>query len=109
MRSGPAEETVVTDETLELKEQTELTDWVKVTLGQKAAKVVTTSKLDSHPCVVTVEEMAAARHFIKTQGSNFSEEQRYTILQPQFELNPSHPLIMKINDLRDSNPQLAIL
>ena len=30
-------------------------------------KVVTTSKLDSHPCVVTVEEMAAARHFIKTQ------------------------------------------
>ena len=30
MRSGPAEETVVTDETLELKEQTELTDWVKV-------------------------------------------------------------------------------
>ena len=67
MRSGPAEETVVTDETLELKEQTELTDWVKVTLGQKAAKIKTTSKLESHPCVVTVEEMAAARHFIKTQ------------------------------------------
>ena len=34
MRSGPAEETVVTDETLELKEQTELTDWVKVTATQ---------------------------------------------------------------------------
>ena len=67
MRSGPTEETVVTDETLELKEQTELTDWVKVTLGQKAAKIKTTSKLESHPCVVTVEEMAAARHFIKTQ------------------------------------------
>ena len=67
MRSGPAEETVVTDDSLELKEQTELTDWVKVTLGQKAAKIKTTSKLESHPCVVTVEEMAAARHFIKTQ------------------------------------------
>ena len=80
MRSGPAEETVVTDETLELKEQTELTDWVKVTLGQKVAKVKTTSKLESHPCVVTVEEMSAARHFIKTQGTNFTEEQRYGVL-----------------------------
>merc|ERR1712121_62929 len=103
------EETVVTDETLELKDQTDLTDWVKITLGQKAAKVKTTSKLESHPCVVTVEEMAAARHFIKTQGTNFTEDQRYTILQPQFEMNPSHPLIKKLNDLRTSNPQLAIL
>jgi len=103
------EETVVTDDTLELKDQTDLTDWVKVTLGPKAAKIKTTSKLESHPCVVTVEEMAAARHFIKTQGANFSEEQRYTILQPQFELNPAHPIIKKLNDLRAVNPQLAIL
>merc|ERR1712106_372633 len=103
------EETVVNDDTLELKDQTDLTDWVKITLGPKAAKIKTTSKLESHPCVVTVEEMAAARHFIKTQGANFSEEQRFTILQPQFELNPSHSLIMKINVLRDSNPKLAVL
>merc|ERR1712168_794507 len=103
------EEAVVTEDSLELKDQTELTDWGKVTLGQKAAKIKTTSKLESHPCVVTVEEMAAARHFIKTQGSNFNEDQRYTILQPQFEMNPSHPLIKKLNELRTSNPSLAIL
>ena len=34
---------------------------------------------------------------------------RFTILQPQFEMNPAHPLIKKLNDLRTSNPQLAIL
>ena len=50
-----------------------------MTLGQKVAKVKTTSKLESHPCVVTVEEMSAARHFIKTQGTNFTEEQRYLL------------------------------
>jgi len=103
------EETVVNEDALELKDQTDLTDWVKVTLGPKAAKIKTTSKLETHPCVVTVEEMAAARHFIKTQGANFSEEQRYTILQPQFEINPAHPIIKKLNELRSSNPQLAIL
>jgi TNF receptor-associated protein 1 len=103
------EEVIESEDSLKLTEQTDLTDWIKVTLGQKAAKVKTTSKLESHPCVVTVEEMAAARHFIKTQGTNFSEEQRFTILQPQFEMNPSHPLIKKLNGLRTSNPQLAIL
>jgi len=53
--------------------------------------------------------MAAARHFIKTQGSNFSEEQRYTILQPQFEINPSHPIIKKLAELKTADPQLAVV
>merc|ERR1719278_619599 len=103
------EEVVESEDSLKLTEQTDLSDWVKVTLGQKVAKVKTTSKLESHPCVVTVEEMSAARHFIKTQGTNFTEEQRFTILQPQFEINPSHPLIKKLNDLRTSDPALALL
>ena len=41
-------------------------------------------------------------------GSNFSEEQRFNILQPQFELNPSHPLIKKLAELRNSDPILAV-
>jgi len=45
----------------------DLTAWFQAQLGTKASKVKTTKKLHSHPCVVTVEEMAAARHFIKTQ------------------------------------------
>lgn len=108
MRQG-SEETVDKEGSLPVVEQCELSDWIKGTLGQKVAKVVTTSKLDSHPCVVTVEEMAAARHFIKTQGSNFSEEQRYTILQPQFEINPSHPIIKKLSELKSVDPQLAVV
>jgi len=103
------EEVVDSEDSLKPSEQNDLTDWIKVTLGQKAAKVKTTSKLESHPCVVTIEEMAAARHFIKTQGTNYSEEQRYTILQPQFEMNPAHPIIKKLNTLRTSNPKLGIL
>ena len=86
-----------------------LSDWMKTQLGTKAAKVKLTRRLESHPCVVTVEEMAAARHFIKTQGTNFSEEQRYNILQPQLEINPSHPIINKLASLRISNPKLASL
>ena len=46
--------------------------------------------------------------FLYLQGANFSEEQRYTILQPQFELNPTHPLIKKLSLLRTSDPKLAV-
>ena len=58
---------------------------------------------------IAVEEMAAARHFVKTQGSNFSEEQRYNILQPQLEINPDHTIMKKISELKTSNPKLASL
>ncbi len=89
------------------KESMDLTNWIQAQLGTKAAKVKTTKRLESHPCVITVEEMAAARHFIKTQGSNFTEEQRFNILQPQLEINTRHPIIMKLNELKTSNPKLA--
>ena len=34
---------------------------------------------------------------------------RFNILQPQFEINPSNPIIKKVNELRESNPKLASL
>jgi TNF receptor-associated protein 1 len=94
---------------LKASEAADLTAWFQAQLGTKASRVKTTKKLHSHPCVITVEEMAAARHFIKTQAANFSEEQRYNILQPQLEINPSHPIIKKLSELRKSNPKLASL
>lgn len=66
----------------------ELLPWIKDKLKGKVANVKVTTRLDSHPCVVTVEEMAAARHFIKTQSHQLPEENRYALLQPQLEINP---------------------
>lgn len=66
----------------------ELSDWIKKQLSGKAVEVNATTRLENHPCVVTVEEMAAARHFIRTQSHQLSEDRRYAILQPKFEINP---------------------
>lgn len=87
----------------------ELIPWIKQKLTGKVTYVKTTTKLDTHPCVVTVEEMAAARHFIKTQSHNMSEENRYALLQPQLEINPKHPIIKKLFKLTQSDPELAEL
>lgn len=68
----------------------ELTIWLKERLSGKAATVLATTRLDNHPCVITVEEMAAARHFIRTQSHQLSEERRFALLQPQLEINPKY-------------------
>ncbi|XP_018017641.1 heat shock protein 75 kDa, mitochondrial [Hyalella azteca] len=86
-----------------------LMDYLKETLAGKCYGVKTTSRLVAHPCVVTVEEMASARHFVRTQFSQIPEHTRFSLLQPTLEINPSHPVIVKLNKLRTSNPDLAAL
>lgn len=66
----------------------EISKWIKEKLGNKVANVSGTTRLENHPCVITVEDMAAARLFIKTQSHGLSEDRRYAILQPQLEINP---------------------
>lgn len=87
----------------------ELLPWIREKLAGKVANVTVTSRLDNHPCVVTVEEMAAARHFIRTQSHQVNEANRFALLQPQLEINPKHTIIKKVNKLRDENPALAAL
>ncbi|XP_003740369.1 heat shock protein 75 kDa, mitochondrial [Galendromus occidentalis] len=85
----------------------ELSEWLKTTLQPKVHKVKMTGRLSEHPCLISVEEMAAARHFVKTSLSQFSEDDRYKLLEPTLELNPTHSIILKLTALKDSNPSLA--
>lgn len=47
-----------------------------------------TKRLVSHPCIITVAEMGAARHFLRTSLAEKSQEERYRLLQPTLEINP---------------------
>jgi len=94
---------------LDAQATSDLIGWLSASLSGKAAQVKITTKLESHPCVVTVEEMGAARHFVRTQFQSVPEEQRYQMLQPQLEINPKHPIIMKMHKLKDENSPLASL
>lgn len=87
----------------------ELIEWIQKELDGKVASVKATTRLVEHPCVITVENMAAARHFIRTQGHQIPEENRYAILQPQLEINPKHPIIKKLFQMKDTNPELSVM
>ncbi|KAL3279356.1 hypothetical protein HHI36_016862 [Cryptolaemus montrouzieri] len=97
------------EDSLRRSEINELSSWLKDKLSGKAVAVNATTRLENHPCVVTVEEMAAARHFIRTQSHQLSEERRYGILQPCLEINPKHTIIKKLYKLTKENPKLAEL
>ncbi|GAB1861292.1 Heat shock protein 83 [Camponotus japonicus] len=84
-----------------------LVNYMKKVLDKKAYDVKMTNRLESHPCVVTVQDMATARHFIRTQSHQINEEMRYSILQPRFEINPNHPLIRKLCKLTTTDTELA--
>ncbi|KAJ9599042.1 hypothetical protein L9F63_010499, partial [Diploptera punctata] len=105
----PDDLTDLGEDSLKRSEVEALIPWMKTTLGSKVQNVRVTKRLDAHPCVVTVEEMAAARHFIRTQSHLMDEESRYALLRPQLEINPRHPVIKKLSNLTTSNSKLAEL
>ncbi|XP_012538686.1 heat shock protein 75 kDa, mitochondrial [Monomorium pharaonis] len=84
-----------------------LVNYMKKILDKKAYDVKMTNRLESHPCVVTVQDMASARQFIRMQSHQMNEEMRYSMLQPRFEINPNHPLIKKLCKITTTDTELA--
>lgn len=90
------------------EEQSEdLMAWMRNALGPKVTGVKVTPRLDTHPAMITVLEMGAARHFLRTQQMARSSEERAQILQPTLEINAGHDLIKKMHALKDSDSELA--
>ncbi|XP_066498674.1 heat shock protein 75 kDa, mitochondrial [Hoplias malabaricus] len=96
-------------EKLTEQEAEHLMAWMKNSLGQKVTNIKVTPRLDTHPAMITVLEMGAARHFLRTQQLARNEEEKAQILQPTLEINIAHDLIKKLYELKDSNPDLAQL
>ncbi|XP_049600645.1 heat shock protein 75 kDa, mitochondrial [Syngnathus scovelli] len=83
--------------------------WMKNVLGPRVTNVKLTPRLDTHPAMITVLEMGAARHFLRTQQLARTAEERAQILQPTLEINSGHNLIQKLHALKDSDTELAAL
>ncbi|CAJ0957469.1 unnamed protein product [Ranitomeya imitator] len=93
------------------KESEDLMAWMRNGLGTRVTniKVTHTPRLDTHPAMITVLEMGAARHFLRTQQLAKTNEERAQLLQPTLEINTGHPLIKKLGQLKDTDQDLAKL
>ncbi|XP_072170714.1 heat shock protein 75 kDa, mitochondrial-like [Diadema setosum] len=104
--SDPAESANV-EGSLTVEEIDSLVNYLKGALGVKVNDVKVTQRLGKYPAMITVAEMGAARHFLRTAMKNRSEEEKMQLLQPTLELNGSHPIVKKLYNLKTSDPDLA--
>ncbi|XP_044037066.1 heat shock protein 75 kDa, mitochondrial [Siniperca chuatsi] len=94
-------------ERLTQEQADDLMSWMKNALGPRVTNIKLTPRLDTHPAMITVLEMGAARHFLRTQQLARTAEERAQILQPTLEINAGHDLIKKMHALKDTNSDLA--
>ena len=62
--------------------------------------------------MITVPDMGAARRWLKFVKSGPNSDLlkiKFEVLQPTFEINPNHEIILSLNTLKGSNPMLAEL
>jgi len=87
-----------------------LTGWLKDrVLGERVKDVKVSTRLTTHPVVVTVPQLGAVRHFLQTSMAKIPEEEKWRMMQCSFEVNPTHSLVKGLHRLRTTDPQVGEL
>jgi len=110
--SALSEEKEVDDKEAESKilskeQQVELCSWLQETLSEKVAKCTTTNRLSNSPAIVTGNESGAMRRMMRMLDTGDGNKDGIPLPKQHMEINPDHPIIVGINDLRQTEPVLA--
>ena len=84
-----------------------LCDFLKQELGDRVTRVASGKRLVDSPVIALVptEGMSPQmRQMMKAMDENFKDE-----IKVELEINPRHPLVKKLAEAKDSNPELAKL
>eukprot|EP01132_Coremiostelium_polycephalum_P004764 gene4764-5943_t len=92
-------------ETLSESEIAGFLKWITDSVGNKISHAKTTSRPISSPAIVVDHESASFRRMMKLMEPEKSHE----LPKQQIEFNTTHPIVLKLNQMRESNPHLATL
>ena len=59
------------------------------------------------PAIIRNFDMSMSRHMLLTALSDKSEEEKLKFLHAELELNPFHPVVKKVVELKDSDAELS--
>ncbi len=109
VRHGGVEldEQAVDGDSLSADETTSLCDFLKEELGDRVVSVASGKRLVENPVIALVPADGMSpqmRQMMKAMDENFKDE-----VKVELEINPRHPLIRKLAEAKDSNPDLAKL
>ncbi len=94
-------------ETLTPEETSALCDFLKNELGDRVTSVSSGKRLVENPVIALVPADGMSpqmRQMMKAMDENFKDE-----VKVELEINPRHPLVRKLAEAKDSNPELAKL
>jgi TNF receptor-associated protein 1 len=94
----------VEDET----EYKDLCSFVAASLGPKRIEAVTlTSSSIESPCMITTAENESIMRTYGAMNNEMSEEHKIMLMRPKLLLNPKHPIIRRLNNMRRKEQPLA--
>lgn len=94
-------------EGLSEEKTTELCDFLKQELGDRVKSVASGKRLVDSPVIALVPADGMSpqmRQMMKAMDENFKDE-----IKVELEINPRHPLVKKLAEAKDGNPELAKL
>ncbi|GAA5121856.1 molecular chaperone HtpG [Luteolibacter yonseiensis] len=89
------------------EQTTALCDFLKEELGDRVTSVASGKRLVDSPIIALVPSDGMSpqiRQMMKAMDENFKDE-----VKVELEINPRHPLVKKLSEAKDSNPELAKL
>ena len=89
------------------EQTTALCDFLKQELGDRVTRVASGKRLVDSPVIALVPTDGMSpqmRQMMKAMDENFKDE-----IKVELEINPRHPLVKKLAEAKDSNPELAKL
>lgn len=94
-------------EALSAEQTTALCDFLKTELGDRVTSVASGRRLVDSPVIALVPADGMSpqmRQMMKAMDENFKDE-----VKVELEINPRHPLVKKLAEAKESNPDLARL
>ncbi len=89
------------------EQTTALCDFLKEELGDRVTRVASGKRLVDSPVIALVPTDGMSpqmRQMMKAMDENFKDE-----IKVELEINPRHPLVKKLAEAKDTNPELAKL
>jgi len=90
-------------EGLKREEFQDFAKWLKDILSDRVTTITETDRLSSTPCIIVDHESATFRRMMKVVDPRNAPE----LPKQQLQINSRHPIIMKLNEARKSQPELA--
>lgn len=89
------------------EESDEFCAWFQLTMSDKVSSCKVTNRLASSPAVVTDNESGAMRRMMQLVDTTDSGMEAMQLPKQQVEINPKHPMITGLYNIREKEPDLA--